>query len=412
MCEWPGGGEQEDGVCPANAAIQALKIDEPNSYADCARLDSPKECDLPLGSVRRTYRRQDCERRVIPLCSSTAMKTLHLAALLGLGLATSASAQVIQGTGPVAGANTFLDFDNPFVASGPISSTAPEFTMNGIASVSLVGAWLPGGDTLTGASNVMGQGLVSQNGVLTVGAAGDPLDNAGAGDGFDIVLLGATNDFSVLFIDQVNMNYDVELFSGATSLGVGSFNYAGGFPNPPHSWSLMSGSSFDRILITFPGGSGGVGLDEFSFDGSGGTIGASYCGPAPSNSTGGPGLLISMGSSLVADNNLTLTANDLPPNQFGYFLNSQVQGFIPMPGGSQGNLCLAGAIGRYNGAGQILNSGTGGTFSLLLDLTNTPTPGAAVTVFPGETWNFQCWFRDVNPGAASNFTNGLAVSFN
>ncbi len=50
----------------------------------------------------------------------------------------------------------------------------------------------------------------------------------------------------------------------------------------------------------------------------------------------------------------------------GLFLNqelliregvSTVGGFVASPNGSQGNLCLAGSIGRYVGAGQIQNSG-------------------------------------------------------
>jgi hypothetical protein len=28
----------------------------------------------------------------------------------------------------------------------------------------------------------------------------------------------------------------------------------------------------------------------------------------------------------------------------------------------------------------------------------------------GETWSFQAWFRDVNPGVTSNFTDGVAVT--
>ena len=33
------------------------------------------------------------------------------------------------------------------------------------------------------------------------------------------------------------------------------------------------------------------------------------------------------------------------------------------------------------------------------------------TVLPGDTWNFQAWFRDMNPGPTSNFTDGVAVTF-
>ena len=82
------------------------------------------------------------------------------------------------------------------------------------------------------------------------------------------------------------------------------------------------------------------------------------------------------------------------------------------PGGSDGNLCLGGSIGRYVGPGQIVNSGATGSFTLPLDLTQTPTPTGLVAIAAGETWNFQAWHRDAVGGfATSNFTDGLAVQF-
>ena len=139
--------------------------------------------------------------------------------------------------------------------------------------------------------------------------------------------------------------------------------------------------------------------------------GTNYCGPANLNSTGQSAEVSALGSNIVACNLLFLVATDLPPNQFGYFLNSQTQGFVPNPGGSQGNLCLGGSIGRYNRPGEILSSGAGGTFSLILDLTDTPQPTGSVSILPGETWNFQAWFRDNNPGPTSNFTDGVSITF-
>ena len=143
-----------------------------------------------------------------------------------------------------------------------------------------------------------------------------------------------------------------------------------------------------------------------------GAPGANYCGPAVPNSTGVPAALNATGSDIVAANQLTLTAQSLPQNTFGFFLTSRTQGLVQSPGGSAGRLCLGGAIGRYVAPGQVQNSGALGAFSLALDLTQTPTPTGAVAIQPGETWNFQAWFRDAQGGAAtSNFTDGLAVQF-
>ncbi|MDC3307399.1 hypothetical protein OAV47_01040 [bacterium] len=140
-------------------------------------------------------------------------------------------------------------------------------------------------------------------------------------------------------------------------------------------------------------------------------IGTNFC-TAAVNSTGNAGAISALGSDIVADNNVILTSSSLPLNAFGFFLTSQAQGFTQNPGGSSGNLCLSGSIGRYVGAGQILSSGTAGEFSLPLDLNSTPQPTGLVSVQAGETWNFTCWHRDAVGGSAtSNFTDGLEVQF-
>ncbi len=135
-------------------------------------------------------------------------------------------------------------------------------------------------------------------------------------------------------------------------------------------------------------------------------IGTNYCGPAVPNSSGLSAVISAMGSEQVSQNNVTLTAAGLPSNQFGYFLTSQTSGFIANPGGSQGNLCLGGTMGRYSAF--VQNSGGAGEFSLQIDLTNMPGPVQTV-VNPGETWYFTAWFRDV--GSTSNFTDGIQIDF-
>ena len=141
-----------------------------------------------------------------------------------------------------------------------------------------------------------------------------------------------------------------------------------------------------------------------------GSIGTTYCNSL-ANSTGAISSLSASGSVVVTTNDLTLTAADLPTFSFGFFLASQTQGNVPNPGGSEGVLCLGGAIGRFVGPGEIKNSGSGGEFSLTLDLTRIPSPTGFVTALPGETWNFQAWHRDSVGGVAvSNFTDGLSAS--
>jgi hypothetical protein len=141
------------------------------------------------------------------------------------------------------------------------------------------------------------------------------------------------------------------------------------------------------------------------------TLGTNYCTANP-NSTGAAAAMSATGSASVAANNVVLRTSSMPNNSFGFFLTSLTQGFTPNPGGSQGVLCIGGAIGRYVGPGQIQNSGLTGAISLTIDLTQHPTPIGFVSVAPGQTWNFTSWFRDVVGGSAtSNFADGLTISF-
>ncbi|MCP3914646.1 MAG: hypothetical protein GY711_03700 [bacterium] len=145
------------------------------------------------------------------------------------------------------------------------------------------------------------------------------------------------------------------------------------------------------------------------------SIGCNYC-IAEVNSTGSAGVMSANGSVLLADNDVTLTASNLPPNENGYFLAGPGQGMIS-PGASLGNFCLAGGnpehLGRYDG--DVFDSGAAGMGSLTIDVDAVPIAGGidpqgpfVRTLLPGETWNFQCWFRDGEP---NNFTDAIAILF-
>jgi len=140
-------------------------------------------------------------------------------------------------------------------------------------------------------------------------------------------------------------------------------------------------------------------------------VGTNYCTAVP-NSTGATAVISASGSLMVSSNDLSLTAFGLPLNSAAYFLCSRTQGFDMNHAGSAGNLCLGNPVGRLVG-GVIANSGWLGLVAVPADLSAMPQPSGAVVVQPGETWNFQCWYRDaaVGGGSTSNFSDGLAVLF-
>ena len=146
------------------------------------------------------------------------------------------------------------------------------------------------------------------------------------------------------------------------------------------------------------------------------TIGTIYCNSNP-NSTGVNTSMSLLGSASAAANDLTMVAGNLPTGTFGFFLYSGTQGFAANPGGSQGNLCVGGAIGRFVGAGQIKNSGAGSDISLSTaasewDLGALPAPTGSVAAMAGDSANFQAWHRDSVAGTAvSNFSDGITVTW-
>lgn len=249
-----------------------------------------------------------------------------------------------------------------------------------------------------------------------------------------------------LYSDRSCGSFSVPMPAGAsvTNIGFHDVAYHSGEPYPGTDWnSSISGGSLTWATQTYaqntnanairwstlynfrfdcniapindgdvslglfkPGGGNSVLAEAWVPDG-GGTIGINYCS-AVDNSTGYPAAISATGSAAVADQNFNLVASSLPPNQFCYFVVSASQGLIVNPGGSQGNLCLGGQMGRFIAG--VANSGTAGQVGLSVNLNGLPAP-INIAVMPGDTWNFVAWYRDVNPSNTSNFTDGLSVTF-
>ncbi len=140
------------------------------------------------------------------------------------------------------------------------------------------------------------------------------------------------------------------------------------------------------------------------------TLGTNYCGPAVTNSTGAPASITALGSSTVDDDDFILVANALPQQSSGLFLVSPSRATILQPGGSAGVLCLGAPQGRF--MQQVVNSGSSGSVSIDVDLMSLPRPTGPIAVQPGDTWNFQLWYRDTAGGVAtSNLTDAVEVTF-
>ncbi len=141
--------------------------------------------------------------------------------------------------------------------------------------------------------------------------------------------------------------------------------------------------------------------------------GETVCSPAALNSSGLSASARAFGAPGASAPDLTLRAAKLPHHQFGFFVGSRTSQLPVAVPGSGGLLCLAGSIGRYTGPGQVLSSGPFGSFDVIVNPPSLRDSSGMTAAFPGDTWYFQAWFRDVNSqgGASSNFTDALAIQF-
>ncbi|QDV04685.1 hypothetical protein Poly30_01780 [Planctomycetes bacterium Poly30] len=343
------------------------------------------------------------------------------------------SSWLVQGdlTGPIATDDVVLVNGSVVLQEGTIIPGSG-FT-DPIDNIGIVGVHMdPGGNWFArGNNDVTEQDWVVRNGVV-VATLGMPItpgatelwDDATFGDCFYLHVGNANGDY---VIGGVTDNADelrngVLILNGTTEIcregdpvdldGNGLFDddaFVNTFGNDD---AFLSSAGTFYMVITVKDGAGTVlGQGFFSLDTGAGGPGSPYC-TAVANSTGQAGSLTASGSAVAADNDVTLLASSLPTNAFGFFITSQTQGFAMNPGGSAGNLCVLGAVGRYVGPGQVQNSGGSGSFSLTLNLAQTPQPTGFVSVAAGETWNFQTWHRDfVGGSVTSNFTNALEIQF-
>lgn len=135
-------------------------------------------------------------------------------------------------------------------------------------------------------------------------------------------------------------------------------------------------------------------------------IGTQYC-EATFNSAEATGWLSMFGSQTAGTQKVAI-AQDLPVGQFALMINSQTPGLTIGVGGSNGNLCLGGSIGRMNSSiSQVLHTGSAFFF---VNPANLETADGFIAAQPGQTWHFQVWFRDTFAGQpTSNLTNAVRV---
>jgi hypothetical protein len=129
--------------------------------------------------------------------------------------------------------------------------------------------------------------------------------------------------------------------------------------------------------------------------------------PAPSNycvtspNSVGPGATMAFGGTNdISNNNLVLYAFGGPPNKSGIFFYGQGQTNVAF---GNGRRCVSNPFYRL----PLVTSNSFGDFQFNLNLNSLPAGGQ---IHAGQTWNFQCYYRDPAAGGALfNASDGLSV---
>lgn len=131
-----------------------------------------------------------------------------------------------------------------------------------------------------------------------------------------------------------------------------------------------------------------------------------YCTALP-NVAGLPGVMDWSGSTSITANDLVVGANFLPVNATALFFYGPNQGQLPF---GNGFLCVSGGFARL---GSPVIADATGQVSQAVDYNAPPAlPGGVFSILPNSTWNFQVWYRDLNPGTALfNTTDALQIAF-
>lgn len=344
-------------------------------------------------------------------------------------------------------------FPAALLASAPAQAQAyvlddgtPEFTLvassaSSASSGVLQAFQVPGGgvDAIESISAILAEYRYAETPQPSID--GSPLEIAvwddpnGDGDPSDAVLLGSFGGHVVR--DSTRNHYVTYAFpspiavSGAFFIGVALPTLPGG--SAVCGLDSSQGFQFDSWRFSNAGGPVNLAqLDSNTFPPSNAFILGRFCLRANDGDYGAPVGTVSCAPTpnsfrpaarLAATGNvdqstgpwrLALAATDLPPHMMGFLLASQTQTAPVVPPGSMGRLCLGGQILRILPSTAVVELDST-ALAWEVDLANVDGFGAGVPGFDavsvGETWTFQCWFRDMDPGPTSNLSEALSVTF-
>jgi len=139
--------------------------------------------------------------------------------------------------------------------------------------------------------------------------------------------------------------------------------------------------------------------------------GGSYAQGGCPNSTGVGAIASGSGTGSIADDDLVLTAIQLPPNKPVIWFMAPRTNRYPL---ADGLLCVHPGELKIIRFPPSLSNGDGvNTFGPGVVQASIDHPVAIAEIKPGSTWNFQCYYRDPQGpcGSGANTTNAVRVEF-
>ncbi len=130
------------------------------------------------------------------------------------------------------------------------------------------------------------------------------------------------------------------------------------------------------------------------------------------NSTGQGAILTACGSGSVVTDDLELEVTHCPPNKLTLLFMGPGQSAIAFADGIRTASPLNG-VGIYRFGAVAANAQGSVVRGPGLVAESQSFPQAAGRIHPGQTWNFQVWYRDLHGPCqgGSNFSNGVEVAF-
>ncbi len=279
------------------------------------------------------------------------------------------------------GFGTSVGTDGVFVAVGaPCANTGSTPAGRGFVFVEGIAGWSSIGvlsPTLGRPRDFFGSSLGMQPGWIVVGAPGDDTPQGSGSGSFSVFV--EQNGLWSRVAQTTPLPAEVDAWSGAHVDATGA-----------------------SLLISAPGhgeGAGTVWAQAWRR-----RVDANRCGPAQVHSGAVSGRLWAYGSRALQAGPLALLAEDLPPSTFGAVLVSDGMDSLPGFQGGQGTLCLAQPFALFTDS--IRQTGVAGSFQVEVHWESLPGFGMAQV---GQTYHFQSWFRDRNPGPTTNMTDAVAI---